>query len=1213
MIDQQTRQWRRPQRRLFLPLLLTFVATLLLAAAPLRSMEPPGAAQNQALTQAPEAPLDTPFLLVPEGVSDYHLESPKLFWHTTPLCQPTVSEPETPSQNYTDEIISRIATYGSPIRQLFFNQVSGVCGQQNLQIGSNIAADEDYVYWVNQNGLVRLSTDANVGDTPEILSAQVTGSFREVADDDDNVYALNTGNGQIWKVSKSDGAATHIVTAQATPSNLSAADGTYIYWLDSGDLKRYTIDAPSVKVIDSGVSGYHAEGRRLFLPSVYTHYVFYSKGHQVFRYDNISDTTSVALYTAADSDTIIHTMTTDFTGLYFFEAREVACGAFICYQDVLRRTSRGGGPVDTLHAYAAGTLPGAFQAHRLTTDGALLFWRDGGLQRLPNDAEAMPEVNLQITDVELTQAVQDTANSVPLIAGKRTFVRVHVQADGADVPGVTALLDATWDGGAGLAIPPANPVGTIITVKASPDRNNLNDSFLFELPWDWIAQDGLELQISVNPYQLPLEPNFADNDTQAGPLTFVASPRLEVQFISWGYELSNQIWWPRFVDDVMATYSWIRRAYPLSSFPGSVTYPGPGFRASHWYIFDQGLGSRVSRTHPDCLAMDEDLRNLCASAYTNTKMNALRSQWGVPAERFLYGFISDQAGFFPRGQACCGEKVSTGPAGPAAGWDSDTTYADWYAGHEIGHTLGRAHPVPAGDDPNTEVKEGCGHSRSDPGYPYAGAYIGPGNGIWGFDAGDPAFGIARAVYPDTLWRDFMSYCPYEWVSDYTYKGMYNFMTASALQPAVAPAAPRQGDLLSVFGIIIVGGAEGMDSAIIQHLRRVEHVEMPPLLEEGPYSIRLLSAAGDVLADYPFMPQEIHDSEGVLQSFGQVVDWADGAAQVQIVRLADGDVLASQGVSANPPTVDDVMVVDAAGPLTGMQTVEWTAGEPDGDALSFDLLYSDDGGSAWQLLRSSLMEQMAEVDANQLPGGPAVFRVVATDGVHSAQAESPAYVIEVKPPRVRILTPADEIQIHWGQLVNFSAEAEDLQDGTLSGPSLLWRNGDGEVLGSGNFLSSSDLPVGVNEITVSATNSEGLTGSDTVTVIVDDDLSLPGPTLTAAPMQMGWHVAEGTTAQQTASVIIHNGGAGDLSWEAAVDAGWLTLSASSGNTPATLTLMADPAGVASGETLVATLTLTNPDAPEQTLSIPVSLTAGSAYDPAGYLEPSYLYLPVAVRP
>lgn len=143
---------------------------------------------------------------------------------------------------------------------------------------------------------------------------------------------------------------------------------------------------------------------------------------------------------------------------------------------------------------------------------------------------------------------------------------------------------------------------------------------------------------------------------------------------------------------------------------------------------DDELGSRVNRTHADCLAMDADYRNLCASAYTNTMMNAMRIEDGVSSDIFMYGMISDAAGFFPRGQACCGEKVSSGPVGvpDAASWDTDTSYGDWYAAHEIGHTLGRGHPAENADDPATQnVVEGCGHSPDDNNYPYADAKISP--------------------------------------------------------------------------------------------------------------------------------------------------------------------------------------------------------------------------------------------------------------------------------------------------------------------------------------------------------------------------------------------------------------------------------------------------------------------------------------------------------
>ena len=71
------------------------------------------------------------------------------------------------------------------------------------------------------------------------------------------------------------------------------------------------------------------------------------------------------------------------------------------------------------------------------------------------------------------------------------------------------------------------------------------------------------------------------------------------------------------------------------------------------------------------------------------------------------------------------------------------------------------------------------------------------------------------------------------------------------------------------------------------------------------SFRLLGAGGGTLADYPFTPGPVAGTDQAMLGFGQVVDYVPGTAEVQIVRLADGRVLASEGLSANPPIVNSV--------------------------------------------------------------------------------------------------------------------------------------------------------------------------------------------------------------------------------------------------------------------------------------------------------------------
>ena len=70
--------------------------------------------------------------------------------------------------------------------------------------------------------------------------------------------------------------------------------------------------------------------------------------------------------------------------------------------------------------------------------------------------------------------------------------------------------------------------------------------------------------------------------------------------------------------------------------------------------------------------------------------------------------------------------------------------------HELGHALGREHAPCGVDDP-------------DPDYPYPGATMG---GIYGYD-----FDLMRLVKPKPS-KDVMSYCSPVWISDYTYRGIF---------------------------------------------------------------------------------------------------------------------------------------------------------------------------------------------------------------------------------------------------------------------------------------------------------------------------------------------------------------------------------------------------------------------------------------------------------
>ena len=172
--------------------------------------------------------------------------------------------------------------------------------------------------------------------------------------------------------------------------------------------------------------------------------------------------------------------------------------------------------------------------------------------------------------------------------------------------------------------------------------------------------------------------------------------------------------------------------------------------------------------------------------------------------------------------------------------------------------------------------------------------------------------------------------------------------------------------------------------------------------------------------------------------------------------------------------------------------------------------------------------------------------MAYDGSQTAQSDSPPYRVAFKPPQVAILGPASGVHVQYGQMVALVGEATDPQKAP-EGLVLAWRNGS-TLLGGTATLSLDNLPVGVNHLSLTATNAAGLTATAPVDVIVDDDLNLLGPTLTAGPLQFAWTVAPGTTQLQTAALAIANGGGGSITWTAASGAAWLTVDSASGTAP-----------------------------------------------------------------
>ena len=104
-------------------------------------------------------------------------------------------------------------------------------------------------------------------------------------------------------------------------------------------------------------------------------------------------------------------------------------------------------------------------------------------------------------------------------------------------------------------------------------------------------------------------------------------------------------------------------------------------------------------------------------------------------------------------------------------------------------------------------------------------------------------------------------------------------------------------------------------------------------------------------------------------------------------MRNGKILASLQATANSPTVAitspaNGATLDAAAPFE----IAWTATDADGDTLTFNVLYSPDGGVSWFPLGLETREASMAVDLSQIAGGADVlFQVRASDGLNTTEA------------------------------------------------------------------------------------------------------------------------------------------------------------------------------------------------------------------------------------
>jgi hypothetical protein len=184
-------------------------------------------------------------------------------------------------------------------------------------------------------------------------------------------------------------------------------------------------------------------------------------------------------------------------------------------------------------------------------------------------------------------------------------------------------------------------------------------------------------------------------------------------------------------------------------------------------------------------------------------------------------------------------------------------------------------------------------------------------------------------------------------------------------------------------------------------------------------------------------------------------------------------------------------------LDGVQTIQWAGSDPDGEALTYAVLYSKDNGVTWNAIGAGITESSYAVDFTTIPGSfAALIKVLVSDGFNTASDVSDQpFIVPAKPPLAVIVSPPVGAHFKVGEMIKLQGYAVDLEEGTISPSSLIWSSDLDGVLGTGG-LREVTLSEGTHTITL---DLSGGAASATTTVVVQVPPSPPEKSYAYLPL------------------------------------------------------------------------------------------------------------------
>jgi uncharacterized protein (TIGR03437 family) len=629
---------------------------------------------------------------------------------------------------------------------------------------------------------------------------------------------------------------------------------------------------------------------------------------------------------------------------------------------------------------------------------------------------------VQTAPAALEPANVDPARRMPLAALKSSMLRVYLRGAETVEDGVLVKVAGRRNGvplaGSPLAAGPLN-VGP-------PDRSSAAGSVNIPLPLNWTEQGALELTAEAELLNGAVDPNEDDNSIrEVFEFASTAAPgeALDVFYLPACYQRDGA--GPVFCPD--DNTGGIGARLPISRFADLTAklLPLPYF----------GLVYRRLAAPPPVYPnkVNEDNIHLRLDAMRRFYNHIDIARRGRIDQLFFWlppEVTTDSDGTLGMADALWDGGGNSGRVAWGANISEDDPFEPQRTlAHELGHDLGLRH---------TNTENGCGATDEATDYLRRGTVDKDIPLIW-TTSGDSRTGetgfdpVSGEFQPSERW-DIMSYCtPSDpgnqevWISPYHYKKLFencfqgfagaggrlsgpcmrgNQISYGRAAPLLAaPQQVSEADYLIISGSAKADGSSGRLDPVF----RVRSSTTPdPVGPAGDHCLVLTGAAGR-LAEHCFT-LSFHNPETFdpidEDHFSIRIPAPAGATRIALTR--DGRELAAAQASAAAPQVA------IAEPSTGdrweggMQSVRWDSSDADGDARTFAVHYSPDGGGVWLPLDIDRRETELEVDPSQIEGGNNVLvRVLGSDGFNTTETRvGPIQVVQT--PRIEV---ADRLDLH----------------------------------------------------------------------------------------------------------------------------------------------------------------------------------------------------------